>query len=332
MWGKLKIKYFFVFGATLLLIFLFKILMFDLNNQIESDLNRHYFENSYRSFFLNVPHDLNFAGEVFPVDNLDVRETLDKSLSDLYAKNQIKLLYKKSMLWFPVIEPVLEKHGIPDDFKYIVIVESGFSNAISPKGAAGFWQLVEPTAISYGLEVNEEIDERLNVEKSTEVACKYIKDAHKRLGSWTLAAAAYNRGINALEKQIEKQETVDYYSLILNEQTSKYLFKIIAIKEIFTHPSNYGIVINQNHANLSIPAQLYRVDTTIHDLFKWCEAKSVNFQHLTTINPWIKSNTLYVDSGKTFWLKVPGEKFNNFYRDFPWIESLKQISKSEEEE
>ena len=184
---------------------------------------------------------LNFAKETLPVADARVKRKMKRYLASYsYGKTQTNRLHRKAAEWFPVIEPILKAHGIPNDFKYMPLVESGFRDGTSPKGASGFWQFMPGTARSYGLKVNGRVDERKNLRKSTIAACKYLNDLYDVFGSWTLVAAAYNVGDNHMKKQINRQKQANYYKMKLNRETGSYVYKLISMKEIVKNPSKHG--------------------------------------------------------------------------------------------
>ena len=184
---------------------------------------------------------LNFADETLPLGDKKVERKMKKILAaHSYGSTQTNRLHKKAKEWFPVIEPILAAYGIPNDFKYLALVESGMAGGVSPKGAAGIWQFMPGTARSYGLKVNGRVDERYNLRKSTVAACKYIKEMYKGLESWTLVAAAYNVGDGRLRKQITNQNQDNYYKMKLNQETGRYVYKVISMKQIVEHPKRYG--------------------------------------------------------------------------------------------
>ena len=181
-------------------------------------------EESYKVYALKLPSNLDFSGEAVPLDQPDIRERLDKELLvNTYWQSNMMLLLKRANKYFPTIEPILEEEGVPDDFKYLAVIESALENVRSPKGAKGFWQIMPGTAKEYGLEVNSNVDERYHIEKSTRVACAYLKKAKQRFGSWTLAADSYNRGMYATDRLLTKQLSENYYDLLLNSETSRYV-------------------------------------------------------------------------------------------------------------
>ena len=202
------------------------------------------FPQGYRIISPEIPTDLSFAGERVPIENFEVYERMDREfLVNTYFHSYTILSIKRAERWFPVIEPILKEYNVPDDFKYLAVIESGLANVVSPVGATGFWQLTEDSANKYGLEVNSQVDERYNVEKSTEAACKYILDAYNEFKTWTVTAASYNFGTNGIERQIIKQKSSNYYNLVFGDETSRYVARIIAMKEILNNPKKYGFDI-----------------------------------------------------------------------------------------
>jgi len=222
--------------------------------------------NDYNVYALTVPDDLNFAGEKVPLKNPDIFERMDRELLvNTYWQSNGLLMFKRAQKYFPVIEPILKKYGVPDDFKYLAVAESGLTNTVSPAGARGIWQILKGTGQENGLEVNDNVDERYNLEKATEAACKYILKSKEDLGSWTLAAAAYNGGENGITKRLEEQQVKNYYDLLLGEETGRYVFRIIAIKEILNHPQKYGFNFNKDDLYANIPTYSVTVDTAVTD-------------------------------------------------------------------
>ena len=258
------------------------------------------FNDAYRVYPVNVPKELSFAGENVPLDNFEVRERMDRELLiNTYWQSQTMLYLKRAARWFPVIEPVLKKNGVPEDFKYLVVAESGLLNAVSPTGACGFLQFTEGAAKKYGLEMNEEVDERYNVELSTEAACKYLLESKQLFGSWALAAASYNMGSEGLSKQIEKQKVKNYYDLLLSEETLRYLARIIAIKEIMTHPTVYGFHFRQS--DLYAP---FKNSTVVIDSADFAMARGTNYKTLKLLNPWLRNNSLTNKTKKKYSIKL----------------------------
>jgi membrane-bound lytic murein transglycosylase D len=254
----------------------------------------------------SIPSEIDFAGEKVPRGEYDLMERLDRELlvNTFWHSNTI-LMLKRTNRYFPVIEPILKKHGVPDDFKYLCMIESGLANVVSPSNAAGFWQFLESTGKKYGLEINEEIDERYHLEKATEAACRYLKDNKARLGSWTLAAAAYNMGENGVERQLKAQGVTSYYDLHLNTETSRYLFRILAAKEIFSDPVRYGFIIQQDQLYPAIGSRYISIDSAVASWPELALDQGTNYKHLKLLNPWIRKTSLKNRSRITYTVALP---------------------------
>ncbi len=215
-------------------------------------------------FALDIAENYSFAGETVTLDEHDLRERMDKELLvNTYWQSNTMLMIKRSNKYFPTIERILKEEGVPDDFKYLAVIESGLENVNSPAGAKGFWQIMKTTGREMGLEVNSNVDERYHIENATRVACTYLKKAKKKLGSWTLAAASYNRGISGINRLLEKQQAETYYDLLLNSETRRYVFRILAMKEILSNPTRYGFVFEVQDLYTEIPVYTVEVDTAI---------------------------------------------------------------------
>ena len=252
------------------------------------------------------PDNLKFANENIPESTFDVWERLDKELlKNIYWQSNTLLYFKRANKYFPIIEEILEKNNIPNDFKYLALIESGFEYKVSPSGAAGFWQIMKGTAREYGLEVNYAIDERYNLKKSTEAACKYLQKAYDKFGSWTLAAASYNMGINGVQRQVKKQNTNNYFNLYLNDETSRYVFRIIVIKEIMENPRKYGFVFRQNDLYSYPSVKQIRVDSTINNLYSFAEENDINYKILKRFNPWLRTSKLPDESRRVYYIDIP---------------------------
>jgi hypothetical protein len=215
------------------------------------------------------------------------------------------LLLKRANKYFPTIEPILEEEGVPDDFKYLAVIESALENVRSPKGAKGFWQIMPGTAKEYGLEVNSNVDERYHIEKSTRVACAYLKKAKQRFGSWTLAAASYNRGMYATDRLLTKQLSENYYDLLLNSETSRYVFRILAIKEIMSNPRAYGFIFDAEDLYQPILVRKIGLDTAIGNIAQFAKEQSINYKILKIHNPWLIQNHLNNRSRKYYEISIP---------------------------
>lgn len=306
-----------VLGTAFLVLFvMFGLEIFTFSSDDHKSEDQNYqskFNEDYRIYSLTIPEDLSFCGEDVPVHDQDVYERLDRELLvNTYWQSNSLLYHKRASKWFPVIEPILKKNGVPDDFKYLALVESGLMNVVSPAGATGFWQLMKTTGKEFGLEVNDVVDERYDVEKSTEAACKYLKDAHDRYGNWTLAAASYNMGMNGVERQLDRQKVKNYYDLLLNDETSRYVFRILAAKEIHEHPTKYGF--HYRLKDLYMPQETYSVtvDTSVSDLAKFASDKGINYKILKIFNPWMRQSYLTNKSGKRYLVKLPKSGYHDF--------------------
>ena len=269
------------------------------------------FNENYNIFSLNLPTDLEFCGERVPLEMLDVRERLDRELLvNTYWQSNSLLAHKRANRWFPVIEPILRREGVPDDMKYIPLVESNFTNVTSPAGAVGFWQFMQPTAIAHGLEVNSEVDERYNVMRSTEAACHYLKEAKKRYGSWAMAAASFNLGHGNLDRQLGRQGEKDYFNLLLPEETSRYVFRMLAMKSIITDPERYGFHLRAKDLYAPYRTREVSVVPPVADLGAFAAANGTNYKLLKLLNPWLRDNTLKAASAKAYTVLLPAPDFD----------------------
>ncbi|ALM48385.1 murein transglycosylase [Flavobacterium psychrophilum] len=252
------------------------------------------------------PSEIDFAGEKAPLNVSDVRERFDRELlvnANLDATT--KIIIKRANRAFPVIEPILKRNGIPDDFKYLAVIESGLVNAVSPAGARGVWQFMPETGKERGLEVNDGVDERYHLEKSTEAACRYLNDAYKKFGSWTLAAASYNGGVGGVNKQITFQGVTNYYDLLLTDETARYVFRILALKEIMQHPLDYNFGMAPTELYPILPVKKVEVTSSIPDLAVFSKEQGINYKILKIHNPWLRDRKLDVAAGKKYTLDIP---------------------------
>ena len=266
--------------------------------------------NDYNVYALQVPDYLDFAGEAVPLENPDILERMDKELLvNTYWQSNGLLMFKRARKYFPIIEPILAKNGIPDDFKYLAVIESGLTNAKSPAGASGFWQIMSATGRENGLEVNDNVDERYNLEKATEVACQYLKSAKENLGSWTLAAAAYNAGNAGMSRRLKDQNVNGYYDLLLGEETGRYVFRIVALKEILSHPNKYGFNFRDKDLYSSVPTYKVAVDTAVSDFSHFAKQFGINYKILKIHNPWLRENVLNNKSRKQYYIDIPREGY-----------------------
>jgi hypothetical protein len=259
---------------------------------------------------VGLPTEIDFAGEAAPLTIVDVRERLDREMiinTNLHSSTT--LIFKRASRAFPVIEPILKKYGVPDDFKYLAVIESGLVNAVSPAGARGVWQFMPETAKEKGMEVNDFVDERYDLEKSTEAACRYLLEAKNKFGNWTLAAASYNGGMFGINRQLESQQVTDYYDVLLTEETSRYVFRILALKEIMQNPAKYGFDIPKDQLYYPIEIKKIEIDTPIANLSSFAKEMGINYKILKLHNPWLRDKKLDNKSNKKYILEIPTEGY-----------------------
>ena len=298
-------KLFYFLGIVVLLIFT-QLFIYSTNLSTEDKLHQQQFNTQYGIFAVVQPQGLNFAGEEIPIYSSEIWERIDKELlKNIYWQSNTMLYFKKANKYFPIIEPILKRYNIPDDFKYLAVIESGLDNVISPAGAAGFWQIMKATGREYGLEINNAIDERYNLEKATVVACEYLQDSYNRFGSWTMAAASYNMGKNGAKRKINDQYSNNYYNLYLNSESSRYVFRIIAVKEIMQNPRRYGFMFRDKDLYSMPNYRIVEVDSTIVNLSDFAKSYGVNYKLLKQFNPWLRAASLPDKSRRRYILKIP---------------------------
>jgi len=265
-----------------------------------------FFELPQQIKSVNLNKPFNFAGEPMPV-NEDTRERLDRELSvNAYWQSTTLLHLKLANKYLPVVERILAENGVPDDFKYLAIAESGLRNVTSSASAKGYWQFMKPAATEMGLEINEDVDERLHIEKSSKAACNYIKQLYRRFGSWTNVAGAYNVGPTAFARTLEEQKESNYYDVNINDETSRYLFRIIAIKEIVKNPHDFGYFVDDTEKyNLNSNLKTISITTSIPSLADFAHQQGITYRILKFYNPWLINNKLTVGQGKEYLIKVP---------------------------
>jgi hypothetical protein len=252
------------------------------------------------------PTAIDFAGENTPLNIADVNERFDRELlinANLHASTI--LIFKRANRAFPIIEPILKKNGVPDDFKYLAVIESALLNAVSSAGARGVWQFMPETAKEKGMEVNDCVDERYHLEKSTEAACKYLLAAKAKFGSWTLAAASYNGGMTGVTKQIEIQKVGNYYDLLLNDETSRYVFRILALKEIMKNPQKFGFDVPKQELYELFPTRKIEIDSTVNNLADLAISQGINYKILKIYNPWLRDSKLENKNKKKYSIEIP---------------------------
>jgi hypothetical protein len=288
-----------IIGALLVLVFSSALFVFALSNEDKKKLLH---EGTAQYF----PTAIDFAGEKVPLQIADVRERLDRELlvnANLHSSTI--LIMKRANRAFPIIEPILKQYGVPDDFKYLAVIESALTNAVSPSGAKGVWQFMPDTAKEKGMEVNEGVDERYHLQKATEAACKYLVAAKQKFGNWTLAAASYNGGMNGVNTKIVEQQVTDYYDLLLTDETSRYVFRILALKEIMKHPELYGFEVDKNELYDNIPTKIIEVDSSITDLAVFAKKQGINYKILKIHNPWLRDKKLSNPTKKKYLIEIP---------------------------
>ncbi|PQJ78184.1 lytic transglycosylase domain-containing protein [Polaribacter porphyrae] len=292
---------------SLLSIVTLTILFFNGTNRdnVESVVNTH---KNYKIKALKLPSNLNLAGERVPIEQSDIRERMDRELLvNTYWQSNGLLLLKRANKYFPILEPLLKKHGLPDDFKFLALAESGFIDETSTVGAAGMWHFMKKTGKEFGLEINKNVDERYNIEKSTKVAAEYLKKSKERFGSWTLAAAAYNAGNYGIAKRLEAQHVTNYYDALLPDETERYIFRILALKEVINNPEKYGFVFEKDDLYTLQKTTTIKVDTAITNITSFAKRFGMTYKEFKIHNPWLRENKLNNKSRKLYEVKIPVE-------------------------
>jgi len=313
----MKKKHYYFLGSSIFIFVLVQLFIYAAELKSDDKLHQQHFNMKYGIFAIVQPEGLNFANEIIPNTSSEIWERLDRELlKNTYWQSNTMLYFKRAHKYFPIIEPILKKNNIPDDFKYLALIESGLDNVVSPAGAAGFWQILKGTAREHGLEVNTAIDERYNLEKATEVACTYFQDAYGKFGSWTMAAASYNMGKNGARRKIIQQGSNNYYNLHLNSETGRYVFRIIAVKEIIEHPRRYGFMFRDKDLYTMPEYKIIEVDSTIDDLYDFASKHGVNYKILKQYNPWLRKSLLPDDSRRKYQIKIPVSSSVFVFDDF----------------
>ncbi|MDH6309769.1 membrane-bound lytic murein transglycosylase D [Dysgonomonas sp. PFB1-18] len=261
---------------------------------------------------VGVPHKVDFAGEDLVLDRYDLHERYDREINGFtYLHSTTLLLIKKANRYFPIIEPILKENDIPDDFKYLAVIESSLNHrAVSPAGAVGLWQFMPKTAPSYGLEVSSEVDERYSIEKSTVAACKYFKQAYAKYGSWSSVALSYNAGQGRISGELEKQQAEDGLDLWLVDETTRYYFRMLAIKQVFENPQKYGFVLTEK--DLYKPMEFKKVEVTqsIADLTAFAKDNGISYAQLKDFNTWLRDRKLTISakSQNSYTILIPTQE------------------------
>lgn len=257
-----------------------------------------------------LPAKMSFCGQIINLEDEDIRERLDREiLVNVYYQSSTMQTFKRANRFFPAMEKILKENDVPDDFKYLAVIESNLIQAVSPAGARGFWQFMPGTAAEYKLQINNEVDERLNIKKSTIAACRYLNFANDTLKDWILAAAAYNRGIGGVRSDMRWQQTKNYFDTHMNSETSRYVFRILAMKLILENPEKYAynlkeIEVYKPFRTFSVP-----IKESISNLAEWAIEKGINYKILIKLNPWILTNKLTVKD-QAFYIQLPHADFN----------------------
>ncbi len=299
-------KYFLLGGfTTLTLAVLFSFTYLKEAAQVD---NNKKFPQNYKVLVPYIPDELEFAGERVPLENFDVREKFEREfIVNTYYHSATILYMKRASRWFPIIEEILDEYDVPDDFKYVALAESGLENLISPMNAVGFWQFLKDTGKRYDLRINSEVDERYHVEKATVAACKYLLDSYEKYGNWTLAAASYNMGKNGVSKQLQRQKTSNYYNLVLNTETTRYVPRAVALKQVLTNPNLYGFDIDEDQLYKPFETYTVEVDSSVAHLADFAAKYGINYKTLKLFNPWLRDNVLTNKSKNVYSIKLPLE-------------------------
>ncbi|MDD7914223.1 lytic transglycosylase domain-containing protein [Polaribacter ponticola] len=261
---------------------------------------------NYKVKALSLPKNLNLAGERVPLEIADVRERMDRELLvNTYWQSNGLLLIKRTNKYFPILEPLLKKYGLPDDFKYLALAESGFTDETSTVGAAGMWHFMKATGKEYGLEINSNVDERYNIELATKVAAQYLKKSKDRFGSWTLAAAAYNAGNYGVSRRLKSQKVDNYYDAKLADETERYVFRILALKEIISNSEKYGFVFKKEDLYKTQKTYTIKVDSAIANITDFARGYGMNYKEFKIYNPWLRENKLNNKSRKIYEIQIP---------------------------
>ena len=254
----------------------------------------------------SIPAQMTLFTEKVPLERQDIKEAFDRELIyNYYNPGHMLYILKLSERYFPQIEATLKANGVPDDFKYLCVAESNLQNLVSRVGASGFWQFMKETAPGYNLEVNENTDERYHVQKSTEAACKYLKAGYAKFGNWTAAAASYNCGMGGYNGAATFQKTMNYYDLLLPEETNKYIFRILAFKHIMSNAKDLGFQYSKQDSYGIYPAKSVMINSSVSNLVQWAQDNGTTYKMVKKLNPWIRGRTIAVKPGKTYEVRLP---------------------------
>ncbi len=299
--------------ARILLIILVALLFFGVDLWVKKSSKQSPGTNEqyYKIVSLDIPDSLSFAGEEVPLDIFYVRESLDRELAvNTYWHSSTLRNIKKSYRWFPVFDTILDKYGIPRDFKYLCLIESGLSNVVSPAGAVGYWQFMKETAKEYDLEVNKEVDERYHVIKSTVAACHYLLESYEKYQDWTLVAASYNAGRNGINRQLKKQQAKSYYDLLLSDETSRYIYRILAVKLIFENPESYGFYLEPDDYYRPIPTHFVTINFKVDSWADFAKEHGISYKILKYFNPWLRQAYLKNRKKRSYEIVIPDPPYD----------------------
>jgi membrane-bound lytic murein transglycosylase D len=300
--------FFYVSSIIIILVVIFNLFSYSAYQANEKKQYKAEITDNYAVYAFPTPDSITFLGEHVPVENFDVRESVDMEIHKIaYWHAEMFLYFKRANRYFPVIEPILKKNNVPDDFKYVCVTESGLTNAVSPAKAEGFWQFVTATAKQYGLEVNDEVDERYNLIKATEAACKFLKAKYAKFGNWTLTAASYNAGDSGINRFMNYQNEKSYYDLALFTETGRYVYRAIAIKLIMENPKAYGFNYTKNDLYPIIETKQVAVDSTINDLTVFAQKQGTSYKLLKMFNPWLRNKKLTNKNKTKYSIDIPKE-------------------------
>jgi hypothetical protein len=279
---------------------------------------------------VDIPDKIDFAGEPVPLHNFDVIESLDREmLINTNFHSQTILYLKKASRYFNIIEPILEDNNVPDDFKFLALAESGFlDRVVSPAGAVGIWQIMKNTGRELGLEINSEVDERYHLEKSTVAACKYLTKAYEKYGNWTIVAATYNAGRTGVSRQINRQKTDNYYDLLLNEETSRYVYRILSLKLIISNPEKYGFKVEKSEIYPPLSSTEMEISGGVDNFADFAREHGTNYKILKYFNPWLRQANLSNSKKKKYIIKIPDTKLRGYsFKEEPVEDKQDSISK-----
>mgnify|MGYP001182305090 FL=1 len=280
------------------------------------DNNDEKFPQDYKIISPKIPDNVSIFGEGVPLENFEVYERVDREiLVNTYWHSATILAIKRAARWFPVIEPILKQNNIPDDFKYLAVVESNLENVVSPAGATGYWQFIKSASKQYGLEVNDEIDERYDIEKSTVAACKYLNTAYQMFGNWTMTASSYNAGISGIDKWSSLQKTTNYWNMVLGSETSRYVSRIIAMKIIMENPTAYGYALKDEDLYSPLKYKEVEINSSVANFADYAATLGINYKTLKLYNPWLRDTSLKNKSGTVYKIKVPEDGSINLIKE-----------------